>query len=174
MIHSSCSRSMVRLSCFAAALVAGAVALPAFAEDAPLTVSFKRLSLETAQKIGQATIDACREEGIQIGVTVVDRDGVVQVQLRDTIAAPITLPISYKKAYTAVNFNADTSALAERADTPVGRQDFLVMSAGGATVTSGGSLVGGVGVSGAPSGETDEACAKAGVAAVQDDLDMAF
>ena len=44
-------------------------------------VSVKRLSLQTAQRIAQATIDACREKGIQIGVTVVDRDGVVQAQL---------------------------------------------------------------------------------------------
>lgn len=158
---------------WAAALITAGAASPALAED-PMTVSVKRLSLDTAQKIAQATIDACREKGIQIGVTVVDRDGVVQVQLRDTIAAPITVPISYKKAYTAVNFNANTSAMAERADTAVGRQDFLVMSAGGVTVTTGGSLVGGVGVSGAPAGETDEECAQAGVDAVQDDLEMAF
>ncbi|MGB5833095.1 MAG: heme-binding protein [Thiohalocapsa sp.] len=146
---------------------------PALAED-PMMVSVKRLSLETAQRIAEGAIDACREKGIQIGVTVVDRDGVIQTQLRDTIAAPITIPISFKKAYTAVNFNADTSALNERANTPIGRLDFLVMSAGGATVQVGGSLVGGVGVSGAPSGETDEECAKAGVAAVQDDLEMAM
>ncbi|MCG6941278.1 MAG: heme-binding protein [Thiohalocapsa sp.] len=157
----------------AAAIVAGGAATPALAEE-PMTVSVKRMSLDTAQKIAQASIDACRAKGIQIGVTVVDRDGVVQAQLRDTIAAPITVPISFKKAYTAVNFNADTSALAERADTAVGRQDFLVMSPGGVTVSVGGSLLGGVGVSGAPAGETDEACAKAGVDAVHDDLEMAF
>jgi uncharacterized protein GlcG (DUF336 family) len=154
--------------------VAGALtAQPALAED-PMMVSVKRLSLETAQRIAQGAIDACREKGIQIGVTVVDRDGVIQTQLRDTIASPITVPISFKKAYTAVNFNADTSALGERADTPIGRLDFLVMSAGGAVVQVGGALVGGVGVSGAPSGETDEECAKAGIAEVQDDLEMAM
>ncbi|MFM1892131.1 MAG: hypothetical protein RLZ44_1208, partial [Pseudomonadota bacterium] len=38
----------------------------------------------------------------------------------------------------------------------------------------GGALVGAVGVSGAPSGETDEECALAGIAAVQDDLEMAL
>jgi uncharacterized protein GlcG (DUF336 family) len=170
MIHSHRTRFATAL---AAALLAGTVAAPALAED-PMTVEVKRMSLGTAQKIAQATIEACREKGIQIGVTVVDRDGVVQAQLRDTIAAPITVPISYKKAYTAVNFNADTSALEERADTAVGRQDFLVMSAGGVTVSVGGALIGGVGVSGAPAGETDEECAKAGVAAIQDDLEMAF
>jgi uncharacterized protein GlcG (DUF336 family) len=159
---------------FLAAVVAAGVPAGSALADDPMMVSVKRLSLQTAQRIAQATIDACREKGIQIGVTVVDRDGVVQVQLRDTIASPITVPISFKKAYTAVNFNADTSALGERADTPIGRLDFLVMSAGGVTVQVGGALVGGVGVSGAPAGETDEECAKAGVAAVQDDLEMAM
>lgn len=146
----------------------------ASAADDPMMVSVKRLSLETAQKIAQATVDACREKGIQIGVTVVDRDGVIQAQLRDTIAPPITIPISFKKAYTAANFNSATSVLEPRADTAVGRQDFLVMSAGGVTVEVGGALLGGVGVSGAPAGETDEECAVAGVEAVQLDLDMAM
>lgn len=155
--------------------LAGALSLGlAQAADAPMTVEVKRMSLDTAQRIAQATIDACREKGIQVGVTVVDRDGVVQAQLRDTIAAPITVPISFKKAYTAVNFNAATSALEARADTAVGRQDFLVMSAGAVTVEVGGALLGGVGVSGAPAGETDEECAKAGVEAVQMDLEMAM
>jgi uncharacterized protein GlcG (DUF336 family) len=155
------------------ATAAIALATPALAED-PMMVSVKRLSLETAQTVAQAAVAACREKGIQIGVTVVDRDGVVQAQLRDTIAAPITVPISYKKAYTAANFNAATSALEPRADTAVGRQDFLVMSAGGVTIEVGGALLGAVGVSGAPAGETDEECAQAGVDAVQDDLEMAM
>ena len=155
------------------ATAAIALATPAMAED-PMMVSVKRLSLETAQTVAQAAVAACREKGIQIGVTVVDRDGVVQAQLRDTIAAPITVPISYKKAYTAANFNAATSALEPRADTAVGRQDFLVMSAGGVTIEVGGALLGAVGVSGAPAGETDEECAQAGVDAVQDDLEMAM
>jgi uncharacterized protein GlcG (DUF336 family) len=155
------------------ATAAVAVATPALAED-PMMVSVKRLSLETAQTVAQAAVAACREKGIQIGVTVVDRDGVIQAQLRDTIAAPITVPISYKKAYTAANFNAATSALEPRADTAVGRQDFLVMSAGGVTIEVGGALLGAVGVSGAPAGETDEECAQAGVDAVQDDLEMAM
>jgi uncharacterized protein GlcG (DUF336 family) len=168
---------MNRLNPIFAATLAGlttALTLAPASAEVPMTVEVKRLSMDTALKIAEATVAACREKGIQIGVTVVDRDGVVQAQLRDTIAAPITVPISFKKAYTAVNFNADTSAMTERADTPVGRQDFLVMSAGGVTVSVGGSLLGGVGVSGAPGGETDEECAKAGVEAVQMDLEMAM
>ena len=143
--------------------------------EGPMVVPLQRLSMDSAVKIAQGTIEACREQGIQIAVTVVDREGNVQVTLRDTIAAPITVPISKMKAFTAVNFNAATSAMSERADTPIGRLDGLVMSAGGVPVLVGGSaLVAGVGVSGAPDGATDEECALAGIALIQDDLDMAM
>jgi uncharacterized protein GlcG (DUF336 family) len=156
-----------------AMLIAATLGLPAAADEVAM-VSVKRLSLDTATKVAQATLNACREKGIQIGVTVVDRDGTVQVTLRDTIAAPITVPISKMKASTAVNFNAATSALVSRADTPIGRIDGLVMSAGGVPIEVGGALVAGVGVSGAPDGATDEECAQAGVEAVIDDLEMAL
>jgi uncharacterized protein GlcG (DUF336 family) len=148
-----------------------AIAAPVAADDVSV-VSVKRLSMDTALKVAQGAVDACREKGIQIGVTVVDRDGIVQVTLRDTIAAPITVPISKMKAFTAVNFNAATSALGGRADTPIGRIDGLVMSAGGVPIQAGGSLIGGVGVSGAPEGATDEECAQAGVDAVSADLEF--
>jgi len=146
----------------------------AAAEEAAPTVSLKRLTLETANKVALGAVEACRKEGIQIGVTVVDRDGNVQAMMRDTIAAQITAQISRQKAFTAVNFNAATSALSERADTPVGRIDGLVMAAGGLPIQAGGQLLGGVGVSGAPAGETDEHCAQAGIDKVIDDLEMAM
>ncbi len=150
------------------------LAAPALAED-PMVIQVKRLSLDTAVKIAQGAIADCREKGIQIAATVVDREGTVQVTLRDTIAAPITAPISEMKARTAVNFNAATSAMKERAASPIGRVPGVVMSAGGVPVLVGGSaLVAGVGVSGAPAGETDEECALAGIAKVQEELDMAM
>jgi uncharacterized protein GlcG (DUF336 family) len=154
-------------------LAAAFVATPALAADDAMVVSIKRLSMDTAVKLAQATVAACREKGIQIGVTVVDRDGTVQVQLRDTIAASITAPISKMKAFTAANFNAATSAMTARADTPIGRIDGLVMSAGGLPIQVGGSLLGALGVSGAPDGATDEECAQKGLAAVAGDLELA-
>ncbi|RNE92947.1 heme-binding protein [Marichromatium sp. AB32] len=145
---------------------------PLRAED-PLVVPLQRLSLAAASAVAEGAVAECRARGIQIAATVVDREGTVQVVLRDTIAAPITVDISRMKAFTAANFNAATSALAERAESPVGRVDGLVMSPGGVPIHAAGSaLVGAVGVSGAPDGETDEACARAGLAAIADDLDM--
>ena len=144
------------------------------AQEEPALVSTKRLTMNTALMIAQAAIAECTKRGIQIGVTVVDREGIVQVTLRDTIAAQITVPISRGKAYTAANFNSATTALADRANSPVGRAPGILMSAGGLPIQVSGALVGAVGVSGAPFGITDEACAQAGIDAVIDDLEMAM
>ena len=153
---------------------AAVITLPAAAEDENMMIQVQRLSLDTAEVIAKETIAACREKGIQVGVTVVDRNGIPQVAMRDTIAPPITLPISKGKAYAAVMFNVPTAELSERADTPIGRVPGVVMSTGGLPIQVGGALLGGVGVSGAPSGVTDEECAKAGVGAVQTDLEMSL
>lgn len=153
------------------------ISQPAFSADKsshPLTVDIKRLSFDTALRIGKAAIDKCRKEGVQIAVTVVDRGGHPQVVLRDTLAMDVTLPISRKKAYTAMSFNAPTSELIDRfpGAYSVPKLDELLISAGGIPINIGGTIMGGIGVSGAPSGVTDEICAKAGLAAVQDDLEM--
>ncbi len=150
---------------------------PAFAATGtgmPLTVNIKRLSLDTALRIGQAAIEKCRKEGVQITVTVVDRGGDAQVVLRDTLAMDVSIPISMKKAYTAMEFNSPTSAMEDRfkGSYNVPKIEELVISAGGIPINIGGNIMGGIGVSGAPSGLTDEACAKAGLAAVADDLEM--
>jgi len=140
----------------------------------PLTVNIKRLSLDTALRIGKAAIEKCRKEGVQITVTVIDRGGDPQVVLRDTLAMDVSIPISMKKAYTAMEFNSPTSAMEERFKGAynVPKIDELVISTGGIPINIAGNIMGGIGVSGAPSVLTDEACAKAGLAAVQDDLEM--
>lgn len=145
------------------------------AEEQPLLVNIKRMSMETALKVAQAAIKECRKQGVQIAVTVVDRGGHAQAVLRDVLAMDITLKISQQKAHTAMAFNSATSSLEGRFKSPfsVGKIQGLVMSAGGVPIHAGGSIIGGVGVSGAPSGETDEKCAKAGVEAVSDELELA-
>ena len=142
--------------------------------EQPLTVNIKRLSLDTAMRIGKAAINKCRAEGVQVTVTVVDRGGHEQVVLRDVLAMPVSIPISKKKAYTAMSFNAPTHELIDRfqGTYSVPKVDELIISTGGIPITIGGNILGGIGVSGAPSGLTDEACAKAGLAAVRDDLEL--
>ena len=145
-----------------------------FAADEGMTVTVKRMKMETALRIAQGAIAACRKEGVQIAVTVVDRNGHPQAVLRDVLAMDITLEISKQKAHTAMAFNAALSTMEDRFTKPfsVPKIDGLVMSAGGIPVNIGGSILGGIGVSGAPSGEIDEKCATAGLDAVRDDLEM--
>lgn len=144
-------------------------------EEQPIVVNIKRMSLDVALRIAQAAIDQCRKEGVQIAVTVVDRGGHPQAVLRDVLAQDLTLDISKKKAYTAMSFNLKTSDMVGRFTTPysVPKVDSLIIAAGGVPVTASGNILGGVGVSGAPSGEIDEKCAQAGANAVSDDLEMA-
>jgi len=145
------------------------------AADEPLMFNIKRLSMESALRIAQASIKECRKQGVQVAVTVIDRGGNVQVVLRDVLAPDITVKISYQKAYTAMAFNSATSGLKSRFSHPfsVPKVQGLLIADGGIPITVGGTMLGGVGVSGAPSGKTDESCAKAGFDAVSGDLELA-
>ncbi|OSM01494.1 GlcG/HbpS family heme-binding protein [Magnetofaba australis] len=150
------------------------LAAPAVYAEGPMAVPVKKMTLESAQAIAMNTIKACRAKGIQIGVTVMDRDGIVQAQLRDTVAPPITLPISQGKAYAATMFRVPSSQLVDRANTAVGRAPGVIMSAGAVPIDVGGEFLGAVGVSGAPGGDIDEACAAEGLAPVKEELEMSM
>ena len=146
--------------------------MPVYAEE-PMTVNVSRITADTANTIAVNTIKACREKGIPVSVTVVDRNGIIQVQMRDTIAPPVSLNISEKKAYTAVMFNVKGSQLEGRAKGPLPTLgEGLAFMAGSTPITAGGKMYGAIGVSGAPDGMDDEACAIAGLESVADDLEM--
>ena len=105
-----------------------AFAAPATAQTTgkqPVLVSIKRMSLDTALKAAQATIEACRKEGVQIAVTVLDRGGDAQVVLRDVLAPDLTLKVSQAKAYAAMSFVTPTSQLEGRFKAPVRPGDTL-------------------------------------------------
>lgn len=147
-------------------------AMPVQAEDA-LTASVSRVTVDVANTIAMAAMKACRDKGIPVSVTVVDRNGIIQSQVRDTTAPAVSLPISKNKAYTAVMFNAKGSQLEGRANTPLQNMNVgLAFMAGSTTIEAGGRIYGAVGVSGAPDGMVDEECAIKGVEAVLDDLEM--
>jgi uncharacterized protein GlcG (DUF336 family) len=145
------------------------------AEDQPVTVNIKRMSLDTALTAAQASIAQCRKEGVQITVTVIDRGGHPQVVLRDVLAMDVSISISRDKAYTAMSFNSPTGNLESRFKGAYGvpKTKGLLIARGGLPISAGGTIYGAIGVSGAPSGETDEKCAQAGIDAIIDDLEMA-
>jgi uncharacterized protein GlcG (DUF336 family) len=125
--------------------------------------------------MAQAALKSCRDSGYQIAVAVVDRGGNTQVVLRDRFAGPHTPSTAQRKAWTAVSFRGNTSELADATQAgsiQSGMRDIpgALALGGGLVVDSAGSMVGAIGVSGAPGGALDDACAQAGIDAVADDL----
>ena len=145
------------------------------AQDA--LVSASNLSPELALEIAQTSLKACQAEGYQTAVAVVDRMGVPQVMLRDRFAGPHTPETAQRKAWTAVSFRTDTLALAR--NTQAGSEQSgarmitnALMIGGGVPVQAAGQTVAGGGISGAPSGEADDRCARAGIDAVKARLEL--
>ncbi len=147
----------------------------ASAQESKALVTFKSLSLQTALKAAQAAMKSCRDAGYQIAVAVVDRSGIEQVTLRDRFAGPHTPDTALRKAWTAVSFRTNSLELGQFIESgeawAVRNVTNILPVGGGVFIRDGeGSLVGGIGVSGAPGGVLDEICAKDGIAAIEDDI----
>ncbi len=155
--------------------VALSLVAPVRAQDA--LVTYKSLSPELALDLARASLAECRKRGYQAAVAVTDRFGVPQVMLRDRFAGPHTAETAIGKAWTAVSFRTNTTDLVASTQPGMPQAGLrqlprAVILDGGVLVEAGGSLVGAVGVSGGPGGDADDACAKAGLAAVRDKLDF--
>ena len=147
----------------------------AFGESA--TFDVKQLTTEAALKAAQAAMAQCRKNGHQVAVAVVDRSGIAQVLLRDRFAGPHTVEVATNKAWSAASFKTATTELEKisRPGQPMsGLRSIPRMTpiGGGMTIEAAGSLMGAIGVSGAPGGDADEACAAAGIKAIADDLEF--
>ena len=159
----------------AAVVLAATVATaPSRAED---FTTFRVMAPPLALELAQAALKACRDRGFQVAVAVVDRFGVTQVVLRDALAGAHTPDTAAAKARAAVSFRASTEQLsaltqAGQVNSAIRHLPGYVFLGGGVPVEAAGSIVGGVGISGAPGGAEDDACARAGIAAVEDRLQM--
>jgi Uncharacterized protein, possibly involved in utilization of glycolate and propanediol len=164
-------RTTVLGTALALALASGSAA----AQDA--TYNIRTLTPETALKAAQAALKSCRDGGYQVAVAVVDRSGLAQVMLRDRFAGAHTPKTAIGKAWTAVSFRTNTTAMAEMTQpgkpaSGIRQLPNVVMVGGGVLIEGGGSILGGIGVSGAPGGDIDEKCANAGIAAIKDALEL--
>ena len=144
---------------------------PAFAQ-APQTE--KNMSMGLSLAIIQGVLEQCTKDGYKVSVTIVDKSGAVAAQIRGDGTSPHTMEFSRLKAYTARIRNQTSLAtqkeLEDPARAPLLQIPGLVGVGGGVPIRAGNEVIGGVGVSGAPGGEKDEACANAGLAKVADAL----
>jgi len=136
----------------------------------------RNIGMELARDIASAAVLACRKQGYQVSAVVVDRSAVLRAAIRDDLAARFTLQIAEDKANAAVMAGTDTGRFVRnRADirAELNHVDGIIMLRGGVPILAGGARVGAVGVSGAPGGDKDEACARAALEKFEERLEFA-
>jgi uncharacterized protein GlcG (DUF336 family) len=159
--------TLLRLS---AAGLACVLASPAGAQ----LLARKDLSASTALTIAQTALETCSKQGYRVSVTVVGRTGEILVQIRGDDSSPHTMENAMRKAYTARTSRAPSGDMVKRLkDNPQLSQIYLtniIAAQGALPIKVGEDVIGAAGVSGAPGGDKDEACVKAGLDKVADQL----
>ena len=147
-----------------------ALAAPASAQ----LLTEKSLSAAMAMTIAQTALETCTKQGYHISVHVLGRNGEVLVAVRGDGAPPHTMENSQRKAYTSRTLRIPSGEFVQRVkDNPTTGAVHLtgiIAAQGALPIKAGDEVIGAVGVSGAPGGEKDEACSKAGIEKVADQL----
>lgn len=143
-------------------------AAPAFAQAPQVE---KNVSMGMALAIIQGTLEQCTKDGYKVSITIVDKAGNVAASIRGDGTNPHTMEFSRLKAYTS-RTRGQTSLefmklVSDPANAYLRQIPNVVAVGGGVPIKAGNEVIGGVGVSGAPGGEKDEACAIAGLAKVE-------
>ena len=129
-------------------------------------ISEQSISANAAIELATAALARCRADGYKVTITVINRHARTAVVLSDDGVNPHTIENSVRKAYTAFTTRNPTLEMAKR--TQPGLAGFMQLEKittveGGLPIFAGKELIGAVGISGAPGGEKDSACAQAGI-----------
>ena len=138
----------------------------------PDLLNQKALSADAAEMIAQGALAKCRADGYHVSVSIVDASGMLKGFVRDDGTGPHTIELSRRKAYTALTFKRTSGETGKAWDAQAHPPNIegTVGLAGGVPIRAGNEVIGAVGVSGAPGGDKDEACANAGIAKIADKL----
>lgn len=129
-------------------------------------VSERSLSLSAAIELATTSLEKCRADGYKVSITVLNRHARTAVVLSDDGINPHTLENSLRKAYTAFTTRAPSVEMGKRPQPNLDgfmQLDKITTIEGGLPIFAGKELVGAVGISGAPGGDKDAACAQAGI-----------
>ena len=136
--------------------------------NAQAVISERTLSYNAAQEMASAALESCRKSGYRVTITVLNRAGRTKVVLHDDGANPHTIENSLRKAYTSLTFRVPSGEFGKRmASTPpphaAMQLDKVTSGEGALPVMSNKEVIGSIGISGAPGGHLDTACAQAGI-----------
>jgi uncharacterized protein GlcG (DUF336 family) len=147
-------------------ILAAAVALAPCTALAQALVTERSLSLNAALELATASLERCRADGYKVTITVLNRHARPAVVLSDDGVNPHTVENSLRKAYTAFTTRAPSVEMGKRpqpALTGFMQLDKTTTLEGGLPIFAGKELVGAIGISGAPGGDKDSACAMVGM-----------
>jgi uncharacterized protein GlcG (DUF336 family) len=163
--------SRIRFSVLAVAaiLLVGAFSMAALSQE---LMTQKVISLDLAQSMAQAAVMQCRADGYRVSAAILDNGGLLKAFIRDDGAGVGTIDLARKKAYTALIFRRTSAETVKAfgALSPSPNVEGTVMLAGGVPIKVGTDTIGAIGISGAPGGDKDEACANAAIKKVEDKL----
>ena len=147
-------------------LVVAIALAPRVARAQAALITEHNLSLAAALEMATASMDRCRADGFKVTITVLNRHARTAVVLSEDGANPHTIENSMRKAYTAFTTRVPSVEMGKRP--PAQLSGFLLLDKvttieGGLPIFAGKELVGAIGISGAPGGEKDAACAQAGI-----------
>lgn len=153
----------------------GMFPLGVVAEEAPATVTLKSLSARVAADLAMAALKDCDKKGYKTAVAVVGRDGNLLAFVRDPLAGPHTIDVSYQKGYAAASFQTPTLQMSELRF--LSHAPRVLIAGGAVPISIGGEFYGSVSVAGAPprkvQGDIDDECARAGIEAVRETIEFA-
>ena len=162
-IHTTIAKTVAASALIAAAFAAVVTSGTTSAQG---LVTQRGLSVNAALELAQAALERCRADGYKVTITVLNHHATTSVVLSDDGVNPHTVENSLRKAYTAFTTRTPTVEMAKRAQP--GLSGFMLLDKitpldGALPIFAGKDLVGAVGISGAPGGEKDSACAKVGI-----------
>jgi uncharacterized protein GlcG (DUF336 family) len=166
---------MIRSSMLAATTAFGVFTTvsPLAAEGLP-TQTHKLFPAALAIEAAQTAIATCKGQGYNVSVSVADRSGLPQLLIVGDGASTLSREVARRKAYTSAMLRVSTGDFAKRVAgggfNPAVFDPQLATAVGGLPIKVGDETIAAIGVSGAPGGDKDEACADAGLAKIRDQL----
>ena len=156
-----------------------ALAMVAAGAQAQGVVNRPQLSAALANELVGETVAICAKQGYKVWAAVVNLDGVRIALLRGDGAPIHSQDNAYYKAYSTASLTlgrnensskevADRMAKAAPSTVPQTPLPNVTYAVGGVVIRAGGQAIGAIGVSGAPGGNLDEACAREAMAKIQD------
>jgi len=148
-------------------MIATLLTLPCLA-SAQTVLNVRTLSFAAAHEAATVALEQCKKSGYAVTVTVLDRLGRTKVVLHDDGANPHTIENSLRKAYTSLTARVPSGEYGKRVianPTSAGllQLENITTVEGALPIFSGKDVVGSIGISGAPGGDKDAACAQAGI-----------